>query len=183
MLTVPRRGPEIAGLQVTEMVQLAPAARLAPQVLVSAKSMPEVRMSRICKSALPLLVMVMVWGEPTVSTGCGWNVRAAGVTVSVEAGGDCGEARTVSRGKPTPMSRATPSPLVSHPFNRSSFRRKTIVAKAASQEHPPVTLLLLWRRRWALHRSERGNCLGHRPALGTFVTSFRGSAGRILVAR
>jgi hypothetical protein len=32
MLMVPRRGPVIAGLKVTAMVQLAPVAKLVPQV-------------------------------------------------------------------------------------------------------------------------------------------------------
>ena len=91
MLTVPRRGPEMAGLQAMALVQLAPAARFVPQVLVSAKSMPEVRMSLICKSALPLLVIIMVWGGLSVSTGCGGNVMAAGVILSVGVGSDCGE--------------------------------------------------------------------------------------------
>ena len=60
MLMVPRRKPGIAGLKVTAMVQLAPAATLGPQVLLWSKSMPETKISLTCKLAEPLSVSVMV---------------------------------------------------------------------------------------------------------------------------
>jgi hypothetical protein len=122
MLRVPSRGPEIAGLHVTEMVQLAPAAKLWPQLLVSAKSIPEVRISPICNSPLPPLVMVMIWGGLTVSTGSGGKVMAGGVILRAD-GDDCAEASTVSRGKlaPTGSAPTTRSATVSHLFNRRSL--------------------------------------------------------------
>lgn len=53
------RVPAAVGVKVTEMEQLAPAARLALQVLVSAKS-PEGVMEAMASGAVPELVRVMV---------------------------------------------------------------------------------------------------------------------------
>jgi len=59
MLRVPVRVPPAAGLKVTEMVQLAPALTLLPQVLVWEKS-PFVVMPDMVSEVLPVLVSVTV---------------------------------------------------------------------------------------------------------------------------
>ena len=67
------RTPVAVGLNVMLMVQLAPAATLEPQVLVSAKSplfapvmpMPEPMMVNV---AVPVLVSVSVWAVLVVET-------------------------------------------------------------------------------------------------------------------
>jgi hypothetical protein len=56
-VTVPYRLPTAVGLNVTLIVQLAPAPRLAPQVLLSAKSPVAVRLV-IATAVLPVLVRV-----------------------------------------------------------------------------------------------------------------------------
>jgi hypothetical protein len=58
-LMLPLRVPEVVGLKVTLMPQLAPAATEAPHVLVSAKS-PLAVMLVIVNAALPVLVSVTV---------------------------------------------------------------------------------------------------------------------------
>jgi len=69
MTTVPMRGPVIAGLKVTSMVQLAPGARLPWQLSFSEKSIPEAVMSRIVTLVLPTLASVAVLGWLLVPTG------------------------------------------------------------------------------------------------------------------
>ena len=67
IVRVPVRVPVAVGLKVTEMLQLAPAATLVPQVLVSAKS-PEAAIEVIESDAWPELVSVTDWAvlvEPT----------------------------------------------------------------------------------------------------------------------
>ena len=54
MLSVPVRAPTNAGVNAIEIVQLAPIARLAPQVLVLVKS-PLVAMALILSIAVPVL--------------------------------------------------------------------------------------------------------------------------------
>jgi hypothetical protein len=56
---VPLSVPVVVGVKVTEMVQLAPAATLEPQVLVSAK-LPDALMPVTESAALPLFVRVTV---------------------------------------------------------------------------------------------------------------------------
>jgi hypothetical protein len=67
--TVANLGPVIAGLKVIWMVQVAPGARIWPQLLVWAKSMPEVTMSVIFKGVVPVLARVAVSGGLTDPTG------------------------------------------------------------------------------------------------------------------
>src|SRR5439155_5732530 len=69
MVKAPERLPPPVGVKVTLMVQLAPAARLEPQVLVSAKSAasaPETAMLEIARLALPVLVSLTLWAELAV---------------------------------------------------------------------------------------------------------------------
>jgi hypothetical protein len=59
IVSVPVRLPAAVGVKVTEAVQPAPAARLAPHVFVSAKS-PEAAIDAIVSAAVPELVSVTV---------------------------------------------------------------------------------------------------------------------------
>src|SRR5437016_2908473 len=59
IVTAPVRVPVAVGVNVTPMVQLAPAASDAPQVLVSAKS-PLAAILVMLRAALPVLVRVTV---------------------------------------------------------------------------------------------------------------------------
>jgi hypothetical protein len=67
------RGPSAEGVQVTAIEQLAPAARLAPQLLVSLNepgSLPKKLMLVIDNAAFPVLLRVAVWALlwlPTVT--------------------------------------------------------------------------------------------------------------------
>jgi hypothetical protein len=68
MVRVPVRAPLAAGVNVTEMVQLAPAATLDPQFWVSAKS-PDAEMELIANAAEPEFVSVTVWAALLDPTG------------------------------------------------------------------------------------------------------------------
>jgi hypothetical protein len=71
MLTLPLRVPVVLGLKVTLMLQLAPAARVAPQVVVSAKS-PLTAILLMVKLDPPVFVRVEDWAAllvPTVVAG------------------------------------------------------------------------------------------------------------------
>jgi hypothetical protein len=67
MLTVPVRVPVVVGLKVTLMVQLAPAARVDPQLLLWAKS-PLIATLLIVKLVDPVLVRVEVCAALVVPT-------------------------------------------------------------------------------------------------------------------
>ena len=69
MLSVPAFVPAVPGLNVTEMVQFAPASRVVPQVLVSVKS-PLVVMLEIGTGVSPGLLRVTVWAPLVVPTTC-----------------------------------------------------------------------------------------------------------------
>jgi len=69
MLRVPVRVPPAAGLKVTEMVQLAPALTVLPQVLVWEKSPLAVMLERVSE-ALPVLVSATVCAPLLVPTNC-----------------------------------------------------------------------------------------------------------------
>ncbi len=66
MVRVPVRAPSAVGLNVTVIVQLAPAATLAPQVFAWLKS-PLTPMLVMFNAAVPVLLSVIVWSvvEPT----------------------------------------------------------------------------------------------------------------------
>src|SRR5579864_6083787 len=67
MVTAPVRAPDCDGVKVTLTVQLAPAARLAGQLLVSAKS-PPAAMLVMFSADPPLLVTVMDFAVLVVPT-------------------------------------------------------------------------------------------------------------------
>jgi hypothetical protein len=80
-VTVPVADPDAAGVNVTEMVQFAPAARLDPQVSVCANG-PVTATEEIAAAAPPPLVTVTVWAalvDPVVVLP---NVSSAGEAVS-----------------------------------------------------------------------------------------------------
>src|SRR5438067_12118010 len=66
IVRLPVRFPPAAGTNVMLIVQLAPAATLEPQVLVSAKSAafaPETAMLEIVRLAFPVFVGLTAWAE------------------------------------------------------------------------------------------------------------------------
>ena len=65
------RGPVVVGVKVTAMEQLAPAARLVPQLSPSAKSpgfVPVIAIPEILSVTVPLLVSVMILRPLVVPT-------------------------------------------------------------------------------------------------------------------
>ena len=77
------RVPAIAGLKVTEIVQLAPAATLVPHVLVWLKSdglVPVSPMLVIVRAALPVFETAMVWAALVVPRFWLVNVRVEGLS-------------------------------------------------------------------------------------------------------
>ena len=66
-VTSPARGPDAVGVNVTAMVQLAPLARLVPQLVVSAKS-PLAMMLVMFRTAPPVLVRITFCGGLVVLT-------------------------------------------------------------------------------------------------------------------
>ena len=81
---VPRLVPTAVGVNITETVQLARAARLEPQVFVWAKS-PEVAIELIVSAAVPVLVSVTVWAALVVPSVCEAKVRLVGESVTAGA--------------------------------------------------------------------------------------------------
>jgi hypothetical protein len=100
MVTEAVRAPEDAGVKVTSMVQLAPAAKVAPQVLVWANSVfaePVIAMLSRVTAVLPEFVRVSVWAvlvEPMAwfpnvsddgaSDSVAWTVCAGAKTMSTQ---------------------------------------------------------------------------------------------------
>ena len=83
MVTAPLRAPGAVGVKVTLMVQLAPAAIVAPQVLLWAKS-PLGAMLEMSKGAVPLLVSVIAWALLVLPTG--WaKLRVVGESATAGA--------------------------------------------------------------------------------------------------
>src|SRR6185436_6721761 len=81
-VSVPVRAPAAAGVKVTLTVQLAPAPRLAPQVLVCENSVePEVMPLRVTV-AVPGFRTVTVCAALVVPTFCVAKVRLVGFAVS-----------------------------------------------------------------------------------------------------
>jgi hypothetical protein len=78
MAIEPARAPLAVGSKVTEMVQLAAAARVVPQVLVWAKLealVPATLMPVMFMEPVPVLVRVTVWAAVVVPTTC-WVEKA-----------------------------------------------------------------------------------------------------------
>jgi len=67
-VSAPVRVPVAVGVNVTLIVQLAPAATLDPQLLVWEKSVEEVEIAEIVKGDVPLSVRMTVWGKLVVPT-------------------------------------------------------------------------------------------------------------------
>ena len=85
--TVAVRVPEAAGVNVTLIVQLAPAATDVPHVLLSAKSPPLVPVTAILvmlKAALPVFESVIAWAALVVPTFWLANVNEVGDRDAVE---------------------------------------------------------------------------------------------------
>ena len=80
----PVRVPVAVGLKVTLIVQLAPAATLVPQVLVSEKS-PVVEMLVMLRVAVPVLVSVTVSAALLVPSTVTGKVRLVGESVTAGA--------------------------------------------------------------------------------------------------
>jgi len=85
MITEPVLLPAAAGVKVTLMVQLAPTAKLAPQVLSWAKS-PVATMLVINKAAVPVLLMVTACGVLVVPKGWLEKVRLVADKLTSGAG-------------------------------------------------------------------------------------------------
>ena len=86
MVTDADRAPAAVGLNVTLIVQFAPAATVVPHVLVCAKSAalaPVSPMLLIARSAVPVLDSVTVWAPLAVLTGWSPNARAEGATAEI----------------------------------------------------------------------------------------------------
>ena len=81
MVKVAVRPPAAVGVNVTLIVQLVPAARLLPQLSVSAKS-PFVAMLVISSAALPGLLRVTAWGSLVVPRACEVKLKLAGLTLA-----------------------------------------------------------------------------------------------------
>ena len=101
MASVPLRVPTTVGLKVTLIMQLDPAATLAPQVFVCAKS-PLIAMLEMDSAPLPELVSVTVCALEVVLTS--WLAKARlevesdslGAVAMPERGMDCDPAMVLS---------------------------------------------------------------------------------------
>src|SRR5512132_4471659 len=91
MLTLAVRLPLAVGAKVTEIVQLAPTARvlgLIGQVFVCPKSaafVPAMPIELIVSAAVPVFVSVTLWGALEVPTGCWPKPRLVGDNVTAGA--------------------------------------------------------------------------------------------------
>ena len=88
-VSVALKDPLAAGVKVTLILQLAPAATLDPQLFVSAKSLgfvPAIEIAVILKAALPELLNVTVWAELVVATVWLAKVRLDGERLATGAG-------------------------------------------------------------------------------------------------
>jgi len=76
-VSVPERDPEAVGVNVTEIVQLAPAATAVPQVFIAAKS-PETAIEVIETATVPEFERVTVCAALVAPVGSEVNVRLVG---------------------------------------------------------------------------------------------------------
>ena len=74
MVTAPVRGPRAAGVKVTVMMQLAPAASVAPQVFVCVAS-PVAAMLAMFSAVVPILTSVAVCGALAMLKPCAGKTR------------------------------------------------------------------------------------------------------------
>ena len=80
IVSTPVREPAAVGVNVTEIMQLAPAAKLVPQVEVCAKS-PDATIEVTANAAVPGLDRAIVWAALVVPTGADAKVRADGESI------------------------------------------------------------------------------------------------------
>lgn len=99
--SAPVRLPAAVGVKVTEMVQLALAVTLVPQVFVWAKS-PDATIDVMTRAAVPELVSVTVCAALVIPSTCEAKVRLVGE--SVTAGAVAIEAITVTEFVPIELS-------------------------------------------------------------------------------
>jgi hypothetical protein len=88
-LTAAVKEPLAAGVKVTLIVQLPPAATLAPQLLLCAKSLgfaPVSAIPLILKAPLPVLLKVTVWAALVAPTA--WLPKAR-LLADIATEGDC----------------------------------------------------------------------------------------------
>ena len=90
----PVRLPAAVGVNVTSITQLAPAAKLLPQVLSCAKS-PLTLMPAIRRTAVPVLLRVTACAALAIPTGWLEKVKLAGVKLATGAGRPFPARRTV----------------------------------------------------------------------------------------
>lgn len=124
MLTSALREPTAAGVNVTLIVQLAPAATLLPQLFVWAKSpgYVPVRLTLVMlKVAVPVLVSVTVCDALVVPKFCGLNVRLVDerLTAGVGVEGD-----VPPPPPPPPQAAQTPSTSSAVAKNKAAGRRR-----------------------------------------------------------
>jgi hypothetical protein len=87
IVTDPVLGPVAVGAKATEIVQLAPAARLLPQLVFRRKVLGAIEIGALNVSvAVPLFVSVTVCGALVLPTGWLVNVRLVGERVAAGAG-------------------------------------------------------------------------------------------------
>src|SRR3954471_7022834 len=86
-VSVALRAPAAAGVKVALTVQVAPAARLVPQVVVCANSVEPVVTPERVTAAAPGFRTVTGWAALVVPTFCVAKVRLVGVAVSGGGGG------------------------------------------------------------------------------------------------
>ncbi len=84
IVRAPVRVPGAVGKNVTEIIQLAPVATLAPHVLVSAKS-PDAAIEVMVSATVPELVNVSACGAPLAPTTCEEKSRLADESVTTGA--------------------------------------------------------------------------------------------------
>ena len=81
MLSAPEREPRTVGVKTTITEQLAPAARLVPQVLLSEKS-PVAVIELIVKASVPEFVRLTTCPALDVPTVCAANITLTGLNVA-----------------------------------------------------------------------------------------------------
>jgi hypothetical protein len=91
-ISAPSLRPVVAGVKVMLMVQSVPGGKLAPQLWVSPKSIPEGMMSVMVNGAVPELVRVTVWGELAFPTG--WDPKSSCNGASLTVGASSTDRRT-----------------------------------------------------------------------------------------
>jgi hypothetical protein len=136
IVTVPVRLPTAVGLKVTEIVQPAPAAMLAPQVLVSEKS-PEAPIKLKFKAAEPGLLIATVCAALAVPSVCDAKVRVVGE--SRMPGPEAFPLSATRCGLPGPLSAILRVPVRLPP---SVGVKVTSMAQAVPTLIPPLQLLV-----------------------------------------